>query len=105
MRFSYFFVSICVALVCATAPAIAQPIDLQNTDGRIDQRGCLQFDATAMVQAQIDDLFEALARPEQLWGYIPGSILLGVYVSAPVTRESLGENTWSIKSPSGKILE
>jgi hypothetical protein len=105
MRFSYFFVSICVALVSVTPPAIGQPIDLQSAESHIDKRGCLQFDATAMIHAQIDDLFEALTRPEELWQYAPGDVLLGVYVSIPVTNESLRENTWSIKSPSGKILE
>ena len=105
MPSSHAFAAACVALMWAAVPAIAQPIPLQRTESHIDEHGCLDFTATASIDAQIDDLFDALTRPELLSAHLLRGRLLRVFVDAPVTGESLFSNKWYIQSPDEKILE
>jgi hypothetical protein len=105
MRYAYTFAAACVALMWAAGPAIAQPVPLQKTESHVDERGCIDFEATACIDAQIDDLFDALTRPELLSAHLLRGRLLRVFVDAPVTGESLFSNKWYIQSPDEKILE
>ncbi|MHB8382900.1 MAG: hypothetical protein ACYDC3_11260 [Candidatus Binataceae bacterium] len=106
MRFTYAFASVWCALLLASANAIAQGVPLRKTHSNIDEHGCLNFEATALVEAQIEDLFDALSRPELLWAQTGGGgILLGDYVDIPLTHESLLENRWVMIAPEAKILE
>jgi hypothetical protein len=105
MRYAYSFAAASFALMLAPVPAIAQtmPLEfpLQKVESHIDNHGCLNFAATAVVDAQIEDLFEALSRPEELYSLGRPS----VFVLAPLARESILQNAWTIRSPFAKIIE
>ena len=85
-------------------PVIAQifplPLPLQQSDSSIDSNGCLHLQASAVVNAQIDGVFDGLSQPEQLYG---GFRL--VFVQVEETRKSRFTNTWSVTSPFEKIIE
>ena len=89
----------------ATRDQGAEPIQLQKAETTIDDRGCVHFDANARIDVQIDDLFEALSRPERLLAHGCCSYPHLIFLPSSVTRESLSENKWTIGWPSEKILE
>lgn len=84
----------------AIAQTFALPIPLQKAESSVDSNGCLHLVASAVVNAQIDDLFDGLSQPEQLRG---GFRL--VFVQVPETRVSRLTNSWSVTLPFQKIVE
>ena len=104
MRYAFPFAVFVFASIPTRVPAIAQtmPLEfpLQKTESRIGSDGCLKFDATAVVGVQIENLFDALSRPEELY-----SGFHSVFVIAPETPESPLQNTWTLRSPFAKIIE
>jgi hypothetical protein len=97
-------IALIALMILRPMPAIAQifplPIPLQQSESSIDSNGCLHLQASAIVNAQIDGVFDGLSKPEQLYG---GFRL--VFVQVPETRESRFTNTWSVTSPFEKIVE
>lgn len=83
----------------------AEPIQLQNPKTSVDDRGCVHFDATARIDVHIDDLFEALSRPERLLAHGCCAYPHLVFLPSSVTSEALSENKWMIGWPWAKILE
>ncbi len=82
--------------------AVAQPpLRLQKTESRVDTNGCIHFAATTVVDAPIDDLFEALSHPETMPG---GFVHHRLFVEAPIQRAPF-KGPWVIKSTfAGKIV-
>jgi hypothetical protein len=89
-----------LVLLLAPVRAVAQPpLHLQKTESHVDKNGCIHFAATAVVDAPIEDLFDALSTPEEK---APENSI--VFVRAPITRAPF-KGPWVIKSPpAGKIV-
>ncbi len=85
---------------CATAQTFALRFPLQKAETSIDSSGCLHLVASASSNAKIEDLFDGLSHPEELY-----AAHTMVFVLAPQTRESPLKNTWTITSPFEEILE
>ncbi len=100
-----------LAVAFATGNAGAQDLfPLEKVESHLDARGCLQYQATAQINAPIQNVFAVLSRPQKLWGYIPSSTLLAVFVETPYTygnpRTGTGsDDSWLVTKPYAKILE
>jgi hypothetical protein len=86
--------------MCASGQPFNLPIPLQKAESSVDSNGCTHLVASAVVDADIDDLFSGLSHPEELHPRF--SI---VFVMVPQTRESQLTNAWSVSSPFKKIIE
>ena len=88
------------------AQSAAQDVSVQTAQGHWDEHDCFQFEATAKVSVSVDELFQALSRPEKLSAYRPGPQAHWVFVSSPVTKQSMWENTWTVSNPpTAKVIE
>jgi hypothetical protein len=81
------------------AQSAAQNVPLEKAQGHWDDHGCFHFEATAKVDVSVDELFQALARPEKLSAYRPGQSPVAVFVSAPITKQSMWGNAWTVSNP------
>jgi hypothetical protein len=99
------FVFASLVLMFAARAQGAEPIQLQKAETTIDDRGCVHFGATARIDVQIDDLFEALSRPERLLAHGCCAYPHLIFLPSSVTGESMSENKWTIGWPFKKILE
>lgn len=100
---SCFFGSARLCAVCGlvfAAQSAAQSVPLQKAQGHWDDHGCFHFEATAKVDVSVDKLFQALARPEKLSAYRAGGASpVAVFISAPITKQSMWENAWTVSNP------
>jgi hypothetical protein len=95
-----------LALLLASAPVAAQPT-VEKSAGKIDDRGCFQFEATLRVEQPIDRLYNALSRPEALWIHV-GDVRPDVFVGFPWSKDVIMfnvNNSFSVDNPFTKIVE
>jgi hypothetical protein len=81
------------------AQSAAQSVPLEKAQGHWDDHGCFHFEATAKVGVSVAELFRALARPERLSADRPGPSPAEVFISAPITKQSMWENAWTVSNP------
>lgn len=88
-------------------PSAAQPVPLEKPRGYWDDHQCFHFEATAKMKVPVNELFDALARPEKLSAYGPGGgSPVRVFVEAQMTKESMWQNRWMLSNPPwAKIIE
>jgi hypothetical protein len=105
MRYRYSFGFALLGLMIqrpmlAIAQTIPLQFPLQTAESSIDSTGCLRLAATAVVDAPIEDVFDGLCHPEELYGGHPS-----VFVMVPPTKESSLHDTWTVASPFAEIIE
>lgn len=93
-----------LVLLLVPARAGTQPLlPLQKKESHVDKNGCIHFAATAVVDAPVEDLFDALSTPESRGARRSIVFILARRTRSPVKGTRMIKlppgGTWAINSP------